>query len=426
MLKYLIEVVQNSLTTGILLGMLFTLVHSNNKQRQNQWLLGGFAAGVISALLLSFFKATTVLINREYFNIGILSVAILAGILFCIIGNKQTLDSMLSWGLLRKKAPKLHEKIWNMINAILVASLLLYCLPDIFLYPTEFVMISESIFGTDFLFKMTGYLGGLLIVGLTGLALYKVGRSLSFQPVHILLTIGLAINMLSQIAAIVQFLLARRMIPMSKWVFEFIKIAVNYKDFFLYGIMAVTTLLLVALWIKSLHPKETYLNPAQHRRIRATSRRQRRWCVVAAAGYMMAVLSLTVVKAYDKREAVLSPAEPMNTVGSEIVIPLEYINDGHLHRYVYTASNGTEVRFIVIKKNPAAFGVGLDACDICGPTGYYERKDVVICKLCDVVMNKSTIGFKGGCNPVPLSYRLDGGDMVIQTQNLENEKSRFE
>jgi uncharacterized membrane protein len=79
----------------------------------------------------------------------------------------------------------------------------------------------------------------------------------------------------------------------------------------------------------------------------------------------------------------------------------------------------------VIKKNAAAYGVGLDACDICGPTGYYERKSEVICRLCDVVMNISTIGFKGGCNPVPLAYSLRSGSMIIEISNLENEKTRF-
>jgi uncharacterized membrane protein len=83
------------------------------------------------------------------------------------------------------------------------------------------------------------------------------------------------------------------------------------------------------------------------------------------------------------------------------------------------------VRFIVILKKAASYGVGLDACDICGPTGYYERDDEVICKLCDVVMNKATIGFKGGCNPVPLAYTLVDGRLVIRTEDLEREKGRF-
>jgi uncharacterized membrane protein len=115
----------------------------------------------------------------------------------------------------------------------------------------------------------------------------------------------------------------------------------------------------------------------------------------------------------------------MAIAGNEIIIPIEQVDDGRLHRFAYTASDGTEVRFIVIKKNAVAYGVGLDACDICGNTGYYERKDEVICRLCDVVMNKSTIGFKGGCNPVPLAYSLRDGKMVVRIEDLENEKSRF-
>lgn len=415
MLKYLIQVVQNSLTTGIILAMLFTLVQAGGGKKQARWLFWGFIAGIASALTLAVLKSTTVLINREYFNIGILAVAILAEIFFFA----------LSWGVLQKRAPELHERIWGIAYAVLAASLLLYCLPDIFLYPAEFVMTGESMFGTDLLFKTIGYLGGLLIVGLSGFALYQAGTGLPFKLVRLLLTAGLAVNMVNQAAAIVQLLLARRIIAMSKWLFALIKPVINYNEYFLYAVMAITILLPFVLWITSLHPREAFANPAQHRKIRAASRRQRRWCAVVAAGYIMAVLCLTVVKVYDERAVVLSPAEPMNVVGSEIVIPLENINDGHLHRFVYTASDGTGVRFIVIKKSAAAFGVGLDACDICGQTGYYERKNEVICKLCDVVMNKSTIGFRGGCNPVPLSYTLGGGNMVIQVQDLENEKKRF-
>ncbi len=416
--KYLIQVVQNSLTTGILLAMLFVLVRVGGQgKKQERWLLGGFIAGIASALLLSVLKATTARINREYLNIGILSVAIVA----------ETLFYLPSWNFLRKRSPALSERVWNVLYAVVTASLLLYCLPGIFLYPTDFLMTGESIFGTDFLFKTIGYLAGLLIVGLSGLALYKAGINLSFQQVRILLTIGLAVNMVNQFAAIVQSLLARRIIPMSQRLFGFIKITVNYNDYFLYGIMAVTILLPVMLWVKSLHPKKPFANPAQHRKIRAASRLQRRWCTVVLVGYTLSVLCLTVVKAYSERGAALSPAEPMNIVGSEIVIPLERVNDGHLHRFVYTAFDGTEVRFIVIKKNANSYGVGLDACDICGPTGYYERGNhEIVCKLCDVVMNISTIGFKGGCNPVPLPYTLSGGTLVIQTQSLENEKKRFE
>jgi len=121
----------------------------------------------------------------------------------------------------------------------------------------------------------------------------------------------------------------------------------------------------------------------------------------------------------------ITPAVPVSAVQGAIAIPLEKVSDGRLHRFSFRASNGTTLRFIIIKKSGSAYGVGLDACDICGPTGYYEREDQVVCKLCDVVMNKATIGFKGGCNPVPLEYKMTAGKLVIPAAALEKEKGRF-
>ena len=413
MLKYLIQVIQNLLTTGILIAMLFALAQFNEKHKR--WPLWGFVAGTAAAFILSFLKYATVWINREYVNIGILSAVVFVEFFFYAF----------SWGFLQKRSPSLHEKICGALYSLLAAFLLLYALPDIFLYPTAFVMVGESIFSTDFLFKLIGYLAGLLVVVFSSLTLYKTGSYLSFKLVRILATIGLVINMVNQLVAITQPLLARRIIPMQKWLFSLLKPLINYNDWFLYVIMALTLILPLVLWRKSMRPDKTYQNPAQHRKTRAMSHRQKRYCAAILAGYTVAVLCLTVVKAYNEKEVVLSPAEPMTIVGGEIVIPLENINDGHLHRIAYGASGGIEVRFIVIQKNEVSYGVGLDACDICGPTGYYERKDEVICKLCDVVMNKSTIGFKGGCNPVPLEYSISDGSMVIKIQHLENEKKRF-
>ena len=71
------------------------------------------------------------------------------------------------------------------------------------------------------------------------------------------------------------------------------------------------------------------------------------------------------------------------------------------------------------------YGVGLDACDICGVAGYYERNNDIICKRCDVVMNKATIGFKGGCNPVPFPYEIADMKIIIRKADLEAEKNRF-
>ncbi|MDR2784583.1 MAG: Fe-S-containing protein, partial [Treponema sp.] len=234
-----------------------------------------------------------------------------------------------------------------------------------------------------------------------------------------------AVNICNQAVVIVQFLLARRIIPMIRWLFRIIVAAANYNIVFLYTLMGLGFLLPLTVFVKSFRALPVCDNPAERRKFRFSRRVNRRCCLAVTAGFALSVFLFTFVKSYIERGVVLSPAESMTLAGEEIIIPITQVEDGHLHRFAYTAPDNTEVRFIVIKKNAVAYGVGLDACDICGATGYYERKNEVICRLCDVVMNISTIGFKGGCNPVPLAYSLRSGSMIIEIINLENEKHRF-
>ena len=88
-------------------------------------------------------------------------------------------------------------------------------------------------------------------------------------------------------------------------------------------------------------------------------------------------------------------------------------------RYAYKSQNGINMRFIIIKKSIGSYGVGLDACEICGPSGYFMRSNEVVCKLCDVVMNKGTIGFKGGCNPIPFAYVVHDKKIKIDPRTLD-------
>ncbi|MDR1395438.1 MAG: Fe-S-containing protein [Deltaproteobacteria bacterium] len=37
-----------------------------------------------------------------------------------------------------------------------------------------------------------------------------------------------------------------------------------------------------------------------------------------------------------------------------------------------------------------------------------------------------TIGFPGGCNPVPLAFAIQEGQLVVEAENLEKEKGRFQ
>jgi uncharacterized membrane protein len=215
------------------------------------------------------------------------------------------------------------------------------------------------------------------------------------------------------------------MIPVQPWIFAVVVWGLNNETTALFALLVVTAVLPIAAWRSSRRPPTDYANPAELRTARARELTRRRFCEVALTGYVLAGLSVTVLRSYNERRPTLSPAEPVAAEREEIAIPLERIADGHLHRFAYPASDGTEVRFIVIKKNAVAYGVGLDACQICGASGYAEHDGKVVCTLCDVVMNVATIGFKGGCNPIPLAYTVAGGYLVVRAADLEDSRDVF-
>ncbi|MDR1363476.1 MAG: Fe-S-containing protein [Spirochaetaceae bacterium] len=437
MLRYFFQVIENLLTTGILAALLFSMINKIGYNNSKKHALTGCAAGMAAALILAVLRRTTALINRGFFNSWILSFAILFGFVFIFFlwktPQKCQKTKPPQGGAPRNNAARCYA-IQDCVQSLLLAALMFYAMPTIFLYPTEFALPGESIFSTSSLFKFIGFIAGLLVVILSAAALYKTCETLSKKSLKILLTIALALTMCSQALVVAQFLLARRIIPMILWLFNLIIITANITFVFFCVMIAIGLSAALLAFISGLKPPSSELcsaaqspvakNPAALRKVKAALRVRRRWRA-AAAGFVVSILAVTLVKDYTERETVLSPAEPMELAGDEILIPITQIEDGHLHRFAFTASGNTEMRFIVIKKNAAAYGVGLDACDICGPTGYYERKNEVICRLCDVVMNISTIGFKGGCNPVPLAYTLRDGFMVIEIINLENEKNRF-
>ena len=112
----------------------------------------------------------------------------------------------------------------------------------------------------------------------------------------------------------------------------------------------------------------------------------------------------------------------------ELQVPIEMVSDGHLHRFGYKTPEGNQVRFIIVLKqeNTSNYGVGLDACEICGEAGYYENKDnQIVCKKCNVVMNKTTIGMKGGCNPIPIEHEVADGKLKIPQAALEAKRDVF-
>lgn len=279
---------------------------------------------------------------------------------------------------------------------------------------------------TEMLSTIAGVLLGATVAVLLGLTLSGVYPRLSRRGVLAVSGMMLLATAVRGLVAFVQMLYAVGVLDLPPWGLEALIWFINRDRWFFYSLPGAAVLLLV-LAILAAPGKDpvTVDNPARRRKIRAAILRDKRRVHLFGAALGAALVLLAANQVYSSRRVQLSPAVAVSARGAEVRVPLDSVSDGNLHRFAYLTGDGVEVRFIVILKGKDLYGVGLDACAICGPTGYYQRGKQVVCVNCDVIINLPTIGFPGGCNPVPLDHRVQGGDLVIPVRALEAEVRRF-
>jgi high-affinity iron transporter len=120
---------------------------------------------------------------------------------------------------------------------------------------------------------------------------------------------------------------------------------------------------------------------------------------------------------YAKSVSTLSTATPVSFANGVLSIPLAQVSDGDLHRFE-VRERGTEVRFLLYQKPDGKVVAVFDACEICGPVGFFKGPNGLVCKNCASPINSQSVGTPGGCNPIPLQSTSNGGAIVIQEADL--------
>jgi uncharacterized membrane protein len=415
LLKYLISTTELLITAAIGIGLILAFMKLSYSARAGRIAaVAGLCAGFLGGGIMSFMKNATKLVDTALCNLYIFSISLGLLVIFFISSA------------LRRKLPKSCGLISLAALTLLLAGMILYALPDWLGYPYTIWLNENSVVSTTMLFKNIGaVLGGVLML-ITCLAVRAGASRLSKGVAFAVMTLALSANAARQITVIINVLITKRFIRSNTFLFNIVKFSTNHSDVFIYAAMVIALLIPAGLLIKSLRAKEPYDNPAQKRKIKKKYIVIRRWSATVVCCLVMSVLSMTAVKAYINKPIELSPVEHAPEADGNICVSFDMVDDGHLHRFGYNTESGKEIRFIVIKKpNSSSYGIGLDACDICGETGYYEKDGQVVCKLCDVVMNINTIGFKGGCNPIVIDYRIENGTIYVPIAGLLEHESEF-
>ncbi|GAW91994.1 Fe-S-containing protein [Calderihabitans maritimus] len=401
------------------------------------------AAVIVAFLLILAQKRTSSLEVPARMGLGASVVmSLFTGLAVANFGNREIVEGTLSllatitlllillWLLaegFRGKRFSLNPLLVRVAVPVMLFLVILVPGMNIVLFPTRIFIQTTSYLNTELILKIFGGITGVLLAFVLGLSLVRAGVRLN-KAVFFLTAAGIfSIAFLRQLITVLQIAFVNGILPLTPLALKVMVPLINHRPKLFYGYLVISGIYILAVMGKKHFAVPSQgLNPAQVRKEKARLRNQMRWAGSAVFMLVSVVTLLVGNYAYANRKIELSPAVPVTPQEGAIRISLEEVSDGQLHRFAYTASDGTEMRFIVIQKGEGkVFGVALDACNICGVVGYYQRKDSVVCLNCDVVINTPTIGFPGGCNPIPLEHRIEKGNLIITVEDLEKKKDIF-
>lgn len=413
MVELIIEVAEQMICLMLIMGLMFAYARKAYADKGRKIFYIGVIAGIAAGAVMSYMKNGTNKIDTSYWNYRIFIITLIAFAGILVFTN------------LEKKLGKLPSAVCLAVEAFM---LLFYVLPDFIAYPFSVYVAETTVFSSSYIIKLGGVVIGFILTLVAAFAANRMGARFKQKNLFIFLILALAVNEVQQVSKLFNIMLTKRIIPSNSTIFAFVKFGNNHSNVFIYLALAIFGIMAVILCARSMHVNEPYNNPAQHRKIKAKWRNIRRWSATSFILIVCTVLLMTIIETIVTAETQLSPTEESTISGDNIIVTYDQVSDGHLHRFGYTTENGTEIRFIVIQKpNSTTYGVGMDACDICGQTGYYENGNgEVVCNRCDVVMNINTIGFQGGCNPKVFDYTVENQQIIIPIESLTQYEDDFD
>ncbi len=429
MLTYLINVTSDMLALSVILGVVYAFIDHYCTDKGRMIFRSGVLLGVIAAGIRTYITNTRRLTGG--WKVGTYGYGAL---LFALVLTVVIIAVFARFFFFGKKKRPIYtvSEIFVSVCIALLAAVYFYCsIPNVLVYPFKFDTGGQGVLSTEYLFRLGGYLSGLIICFVSAAAVNKICAVAAKKGYgKLLCAVFFTMNILFGIngfAKLMSVLTARKIVDSTE-LFRFSAWSNNHSHWYTYILFVIMSAAAIFLWIKSCTAKEPYSTNAEHRKQRAVWRTGRRSTIVLAICFLMCVLCSTLFVKLNTVVIKEAPVENPIINGDTLVVPLEMVEDGHLHRFGYTTEEGNLVRFIVVLKqeNTNNYGVGLDACDICGEAGYYENKDnQIVCKKCNVVMNKTTIGMKGGCNPIIIDYDIDENGITVPISEMVKNQSKF-
>jgi high-affinity iron transporter len=196
-------------------------------------------------------------------------------------------------------------------------------------------------------------------------------------------------------------------------------------DFFFPVTMLALVALMILLEYRRRKPEAAVAaSKAEERKLEWTTKRERRWAVMACTTAFIFIFMVTAEFIYAKEP----PASPATAItfdaGGKAVISTKDLPQGEL-RFYGADVKGVKVRFFLYRKPDGKVAALFDACQICGGVGFYKGTSGIVCKNCAAPINPQSVGQSGGCNPIPIQPPQDGDSIVISITDLAPQAGQF-
>lgn len=270
---------------------------------------------------------------------------------------------------------------------------------------------------TSGILEATGIGLGLLLSVLFGLSFVRGTVRVNLRSFFRITTVILLVVVVQLTITGLHELSEAQVLPSSTTEMAIVGPIVRNDVFFFVVILALAGLMGLLEWRGRRPSAAPATEGAAARKAAWSARRERVWVTACCLASAVFIFAITAEFLYARSLTSLSAAVPITVTNGAARIPVSQVSDGNLHRFSIE-SEGTTVRVIVIERPDKSLAVAFDACQICGPQGYYQKGPNVICRHCSSAIFIPSIGTKGGCNPVPLNALVEGNDLVIPAQAL--------
>jgi high-affinity iron transporter len=404
------EGVEAALIVGITLAYL-SKINRNELRRIVYWALGAaFVGSLAVAVVLSRIE-----FNQDIFEGWVMLVAALLTVTMIVFMMRTA----------RYLKGKIETKVGSLADKGSWIGLFAFVFFMVLREGVETVLILAGVtLNSDALMSFIGTLLGVLLAIVFGVMFVKGSVRINLQKFFRVTSVILFFVAAQLVISGLHELSESGVLPSSKREMALIGPIVRNDLFFFITILALTAIMVLMEWRRQA-PLSAGESAAERRKTEWSARRERFWMASVYISTFIFILMITAQFIYGKSASALTTAIAVEFVNGVASIPLAQINNNDLHRYAATL-NGIEVRFFLYRKPDGSIATVYDACEICGPVGFYSTSTGLVCRNCAAPVNPQAVGQRGGCNPIPLKATLSNGNVLISQGDLAAGLSHFQ